>query len=82
MRLPAGDPGDAVALLHDADVAPATLVALKTALIAQGRRVRLERKPRNLKPLFAQLAASGFTSFATVGASTTAVDELSFRPLG
>ena len=82
VRLPAGDPGDAVALLHDADVAPATLVALKTALIAQGRRVRLERKPRNLKPLFAQLAASGFTSFATVGASTTAVDELSFRPLG
>ena len=81
VRLPTGDPGDAVALLHEADVAPATLVALKTALIAQGRRVRLERKPRNLKPLFAQLAASGFTSFATVGTSTTSIDELAFRPL-
>jgi len=81
VRLPVGDAGDAVALLHDADVAPATLVALKSALIAQGRRVRLERKPRNLKPLFAQLAASGFTSFAAVGTSTTNIDELAFRPL-
>jgi len=81
VRLPAGHLGDAVALLHDADVAPATLVALKTVLIAQGLRVRLERKPRNLKPLFAQLTASGFTSFASVGASTATVDELAFRPL-
>jgi len=80
--LPSGVSGSAVALVHDVGVAPATLVALKSALIAQGRRVRLERKPRNPKPLFAQLEASGFTSFAPVLVETTSVDELEFRPIG
>ncbi|WP_349897482.1 histidine--tRNA ligase [Parafrigoribacterium soli] len=76
---------DAVVLLYDADVAPPTLLALKSALLAAGapggRRVRLERRPRNLKPLLEQLAASGFGSLATVTASTTSIDELEFRPL-
>ena len=72
---------DAVALLHDDDVPASVLVALKTGLIAQGSRVRLERKPRNLKPLFAQLAASGFQRVATVTADST-VETLEFRELG
>src|SRR3990170_3131811 len=46
VELPASDGADDVALLYDADVAPGTLVALKTALIDEGRRVRLERRPR------------------------------------
>jgi len=72
---------DAVALLHDDDVPASVLVALKTGLIAQGSRVRLERKPRNLKPLFAQLAASGFQRVATVTADST-LESLEFRDLG
>jgi histidyl-tRNA synthetase len=81
VQLPFEDETDAVALLHDADVPPARLAALKTALIAQGRRVRLERRPRNLAPVFEQLAASGYGSVATVTATTTHVDELDFKPL-
>ena len=81
VRLPEAAAADAVVLLHDQDVAPETLVALKSALLARGGRVRLERKPRNLKPLLKQLAASGFGRVATVTASTTSVDELEFRVL-
>ena len=82
VRLPEAAAADAVVLLHDQDVAPETLVALKSALLARGGRVRLERKPRNLKPLLKQLAASGFGRVATVTASTASVDELEFRSLG
>jgi histidyl-tRNA synthetase len=81
VRLPEEAAADAVVLLHDGDAAPETLVALKSALLARGGRVRLERKPRNLKPLLEQLAASGFGRIATVTASTTSVDELEFRSL-
>jgi hypothetical protein len=42
--------------------------------------VRLERKPRNLAPLLAQLAASGFAEYAYVTAAST-LDSLEFRPL-
>ena len=72
---------DAVALLYDADVDPARLVALKSALIAQGARVRIERRPRNVKPLLAQLAASGFTRIAAVTAATVDLGDADFRPL-
>src|SRR5690554_2895493 len=70
----------AVALLHDRDADPAALVALKTALIAEGKRVRLEPRVKNLRVLLDQLAASGYTHFATVtDASTPATLEL--KPL-
>jgi histidyl-tRNA synthetase len=72
---------DAVVLLHDADADPARLVAIKAELIRQGRRVRLEREPRNLKALLEALAASGFAQFARVGDATTAA-ELNLKPLG
>ena len=81
VELNGGIAADAVALLYDADVAPATLMQLKAALIAGGSRVRLERAPRNVKPLLAQLAASGFSRIATVTADTTGVDDLEFREL-
>jgi histidyl-tRNA synthetase len=71
---------DAIALLHDGDVAPATLVALKAGLIARGSRVRLERKSRNMKALLDQLAASGFQTVATVRSDST-LDSLEFRTL-
>lgn len=75
-----GEFGTAVVLLHDSDADPARLVALKAELIAQGRRVRLERAPRNVRALLDSLAASGYRQFAHVGAEATAAD-LDFRDL-
>ncbi len=59
---------DAVALIHDPAVSPARLAILTSQLIATGKRVRLERRTKNLKPLFKQLVASGFTRYAFVAA--------------
>ncbi|MBB5633753.1 histidyl-tRNA synthetase [Cryobacterium mesophilum] len=72
---------DAVVLLYDSDADSARLVALKAELIAQGRRVRLERAPRNVKGLLDSLAAFGFRQFAHVGDAAAATD-LTFKPLG
>jgi histidyl-tRNA synthetase len=72
---------DAVALIYDEELAPSALVALKTALMESGVRVRLERRARNLKPLMDQLAASGFTHFAFVTAGTSSIDDLVLKPL-
>ncbi|MHA6669103.1 histidine--tRNA ligase [Homoserinimonas sp. A447] len=69
-----------IALLHDRDADPAALVALKQSLIADGKRVRLEPRVKNLRVLLDQLAASGYTHFATVTDATTP-DTLEPRPL-
>lgn len=71
-----------VALVYDTDVSHVTLMELKAELVGSGRRVRLERAPRNLKPLLAQLAASGFTEIAMVPGGVATVEELKFRKLG
>jgi histidyl-tRNA synthetase len=71
---------DAVALLHDGSD-PARLARLQAELIAGGRRVRLVRAPKNLGPVYAQLAAAGFAAVATVTPEATAAT-LAFRPLG
>jgi histidyl-tRNA synthetase len=81
VRLTETEAADAVALVYDDGVALDTLLAIKGELLAEGRRVRLERKPRNLKPLLGQLAASGFAQLATVTASTVSAGDLEFRPL-
>ena len=72
---------DAVVLVHDRDVPVAQLVALKSALVAQGSRVRLEQRTKNLKALLERAAADGYTAFATVSADTAAGD-LEIKPLG
>jgi histidyl-tRNA synthetase len=72
---------DAVVLVHDRDVSPGRLLALKTALIAQGKRVRLERRTKNLKGLLERAAASGYGSFALVGAESTSAAALEFKLL-
>ncbi len=81
VSLPDEGAPDAAALVYDDDTAAATLVRLKSALIARGARVRLERRPRNLKPLLAELAASGFARVAYVSAETSSIDDLEFREL-
>jgi histidyl-tRNA synthetase len=81
VRLAETESADAVALVYDDAVAIEKVLAIKSELLAEGKRVRLERKPRNLKPLLEQLAASGFGQIATVTASTASAAELDFRAL-
>ncbi len=81
VEVPSDGNADAVALLYDPGVEPATLMELKAALIGEGRRVRLERAPRNVKPLLEQLAASGFSAVATVTSDVADVTQLHFRAL-
>ena len=77
----AADTGErSVVLVHDRDVPLTTLLALKTALIAQGVRVRIEQRAKNMKALLERSAADGYVSFASVGVDTTA-ESLELRPL-
>lgn len=80
VRLPAEGPVEAIALVHDADVPLASLLALKTELVATGARVRLVSRPKNVKSTLESLAGDGFTSFAFVDRSTT-LASLSLRSL-
>jgi len=72
--------GDAIVLVHDADVPLQSLLGIQKALIARGSRVRLVARPKNLKPALESLAAEGFTRFASVDAASTA-DSLELRAL-
>jgi len=56
----------AIVLVHDRDVPVTELVAHKADLVAEGFRVRLEQRTKNLKALLERAAADGYTSFATV----------------
>jgi len=80
VQLPADATASAVALVHE-NADPSVLASLKSELIAQGLRVRLERKPRKLAGLLDALVASGFDRFALVTADTASVDDLALRPL-
>ncbi|WP_224786167.1 histidine--tRNA ligase [Microbacterium caowuchunii] len=71
----------AVVLVHDRDVPVAELVALKSALVRDGRRVRLEQRTKNLKALLERATADGYTAFATVSAGA-ALEDLELKPLG
>ncbi|KQQ03994.1 MULTISPECIES: histidine--tRNA ligase [unclassified Rathayibacter] len=80
--VPADERQDAVVLVHERDAAPETLLALKQELIAQGSRVRLERRSKNLTPLLDRATAAGFTRFALVPRDASAVEGLTFKALG
>jgi histidyl-tRNA synthetase len=82
VELPDAGATDASALLYDDSVTPATLLALKTALIAEGKRVRLERSTKNTRVLLDSLAAQGFRRVATVKADTASTADLQWRELG
>jgi histidyl-tRNA synthetase len=49
--------------------------------VAQGSRVRLEQRPKNLKPLLERAAADGYTHFAAVRPGAT-IETLEIKPLG
>lgn len=76
------DAAPATALLYDGDVPLATLLTLKTELLAGGGRVRLVTRPKNTKTLLESLEAEGFTRFAFVDATVDNVAELELRSLG
>jgi histidyl-tRNA synthetase len=61
-----------IVLVHDADVPLETLLELKAALVADGARVRLEQRTRNLRALLERAVADGYGWYAAVGAGTTA----------
>ena len=74
-----------VALLADKRLPAADLVAVKAAVLARGEatRVRVERKPKNLRGLLATLDAQGFTHIAHVREAEVAdPSSLRFEPLG
>ena len=56
------------------------LLALKSGLVEEGSRVRLEQRTNNLKALLERAASDGYTSFATVSAGA-ARDDLEIKPL-
>jgi histidyl-tRNA synthetase len=82
VELPEERVADSVALIHDGTVPAGDLLALKTQLMAEGRRVRLERRTKNIKLLLDGLAAAGFAAFAYVEAGVTDASKLALRPLG
>lgn len=72
----------ASALLFDRETDPAVLLSLQAALIASGSRVRLVRRPKNLKAALEQLALDGFARFALVNADAAPdAEALDWRPL-
>jgi histidyl-tRNA synthetase len=81
IEVPAQGASDAVVLVHDADAPTSALIAVKTELVARGKRVRLERRTKNVKALLERAAESGYGSFAFVTAATASADQLEFKPL-
>ncbi|WDH80286.1 ATP phosphoribosyltransferase regulatory subunit [Microbacterium esteraromaticum] len=79
----AAEAAQAVVLVHDADVPVAELLAHKAALLRDGgaARVRLERRPKNMKALLERATADGYTGFATVRAGDV-VGTVEVKPLG
>ncbi|MGA6126685.1 MULTISPECIES: histidine--tRNA ligase [unclassified Microbacterium] len=71
----------AVVLIADRDVPLAELAGHKAFFIAQGARVRLEQRTKNLKGLLERSAADGYTSFGTVSAGAPSAS-IELRPLG
>jgi histidyl-tRNA synthetase len=79
---PGGDAADSVVLVFDQDVPLDRLLAVKSELIASGRRVRLDRRAKNLKGVLDRAAASGFRSFAFVTRDTADAAALEIKALG
>jgi histidyl-tRNA synthetase len=77
---------DSVVLVHDAvldsaDLSLSVLMRIKSELIAAGKRVRLEKRAKNLTPVLDRARDAGFGSFAFVSAETTSASDLVFKDL-
>jgi histidyl-tRNA synthetase len=70
----------AIVLVHDRDVPLGELLAVKSALVGEGARVRLEQRTKNLRALLERAASDGYTAFATVSAGASR-ETLELKPL-
>lgn len=68
-------------LLYDKDAVASDLAALKSDVIAQGFRARLERRTKNLSVQLEKLALQGYGSFALVEAGVNTASNLQVKPL-
>jgi histidyl-tRNA synthetase len=60
----------------------ALALKLQGQLIAKGKQVRLELRPKNLKALLEQLAENGYREFALVGEAVSDAAQLDFKQIG
>ena len=60
----------------------ATAISLQSQLIAKGERVRIEKMPKNLKPLLEEMSQAGAGSFAILSAENSNIENLEFKALG
>ena len=79
-------PSEGVVLIHEpvlenAHGALATLMVIKAQLVSSGKRVRLERRVKNLTPVLDRAKAAGFTSFAFVTETDRALADLTLKTL-
>ncbi|MCU1528017.1 MAG: histidyl-tRNA synthetase [Frondihabitans sp.] len=81
VELPEGHGGAGLVLLYEKGLDPVELVALQRRLVATGRRVRLDRKAKNLTNQLSALAIDGWSSFALVRDAGVSLDELEIRDL-
>ncbi|MGH1526114.1 histidine--tRNA ligase [Leifsonia sp. L25] len=81
IEVPEDSAADTVVLVHDPSVPLDRLMAIKSELVASGRRVRLDRRAKNLKAVLDRAAAAGYRSFAFVGPETADAAALEFKPL-
>ncbi|MEY4410181.1 MAG: histidine--tRNA ligase [Actinomycetota bacterium] len=72
---------DAVVLILEPGTS-ALALGLQQQLIAEGKTVRLERRPKNLKALLEQLGENGFRKFAIVSENLSELSELDFKQIG
>lgn len=56
-------------------------LALQEELVALGHRIRIEKKPKNLKLLLEEMAQSGAASFAILSEENANIGQLEFKPL-
>ncbi|HEV7812645.1 MAG TPA: histidine--tRNA ligase [Leifsonia sp.] len=82
IEVPADETADSIVLVHDQAVPLDRLLAIKTELIASGRRVRLEKRTKNLKAILDRAEAAGFGAFAIVTPETTDARSLEIKALG
>ena len=71
----------AVVVLYEKDVAPYELASLKSELVRDGFRVRLERRAKNMNAQLDRAAAQGFGQFAIATPGVTSVSALQLKPL-
>ena len=82
VRLEGRDTPRQIALVYGPEVPPARLASLQYALVARGHVVRNVPRPKKLARTLERLREGGFGEFALVEAGTTAISELTFKPIG